>query len=87
MVEVLRNTWIHPSRDEIGSNMEKSTMTMDIREPDSFVPDGKGGRTPVWMCPKCTELKTLDEFGLRLRDDAYPGQNRVQKQSWCKDCR
>jgi len=54
-----------------------------LREPDGFADDGQ----PLWKCPECDQLKRLEDFGLRKRDDLYPGQEVYNKQSWCTTCR
>lgn len=62
-------------------------MPVVVPEPDNVSRDSRGGETPVWECPQCGELKPIEEFGWRKRDDIYPGQDVWHKQSWCRDCR
>ena len=62
-------------------------MPVILTEPDEVIRDPKGGETPLWRCPHCDELLTIDEFGWRKRDDIYPGQDVWHKQSWCRKCR
>jgi len=37
---------------------------------------------PVRKCPKCGEMKDLNDFGLRNK-----GEGVVANQSWCRGCR
>lgn len=62
-------------------------MLVRLPEPDGVIQDHKGGETPVWRCPECQELLTIDEFGWRKRDDIHQGQDVWHKQSWCRECR
>ena len=63
-------------------------MTDDIRKPDVVEKDKNGRDIPKWYCPgPCKRLLPLDAFGLRKRDDIYPGENVRHKQSWCAECR
>jgi len=61
-------------------------MPVVLPEPDGIKED-HGGRTPLWRCPHCKELKTIEEFGWRSRRDIYPDENVWHKQSWCTECR
>lgn len=39
-------------------------------------------------CPKCKELKALDEFGLRtMVGQGENGLDLLTNQSWCQECR
>ena len=39
-------------------------------------------------CPNCSEMKPLDEFGLRrMKGHGKEGQDLVTNQSWCRTCR
>lgn len=62
-------------------------MPVTLNEPDDIIHDAKGGETPVWKCPRCERLLKLEDFGLRKREDIYPGQGVWHKQSWCRKCR
>jgi len=62
-------------------------MPIVLTEPDGISQDSRGGETPVWKCPHCGKLLTIDGFGWRKRDDIYPGENVWHKQSWCRKCR
>ena len=62
-------------------------MPVKLPEPDGVIQDPRGGETPVWRCPECQELLTIDEFGWRKRDDIHPNQDIWHKQSWCRECR
>ena len=62
-------------------------MPVTLPEPDGIIQDSKGGETPVWCCPNCEELLTIDAFGWRKRGDIYPDQDVWHKQSWCRECR
>ena len=61
---------------------------MDVKLP---APDGmredERGTVPLWRCPNCGEMKTIEEFGWRYRKDAYLENDIWHKQSWCKVCR
>lgn len=61
-------------------------MPCVLPEPDE-VRRESGGEVPLWKCPNCGALKTIEEYGWRKRDDIYPDQDVWHKQSWCKDCR
>jgi hypothetical protein len=52
-------------------------------DPDQVTPEG----TALWRCPHCDQLKPIEEYGWRKRDDIYPGQDVYHKQSWCNACR
>lgn len=62
-------------------------MPIVLPEPHDIQQDPRGGQIPVWQCPNCDELKRIEEFGWRKRDDIYPDQDVWHKQSWCKECR
>ena len=51
------------------------------------VDEVRGGR-PFKRCPKCGEVKDLDEFGLRRKVGAgKDGRDVIAAQSWCHPCR
>lgn len=58
-------------------------MPLKLPEPDGVNSNGES----VWACPKCGQLKTLEEYGVRRREDLYPGKNISGKQSYCLTCR
>lgn len=62
-------------------------MPVDLPEPDGIIQDAGGDEVPVWQCPHCQEMKRIEDFGWRKRDDIYPGQDVWHKQSWRMDCR
>ncbi len=62
-------------------------MPVDLPEPNGIIQDARGGEVPVWQCPHCQQMKRIEDFGWRKRDDIHPGQNVWHKQSWCMDCR
>ena len=61
-------------------------MPVTLPEPDDMREEDHG-TIPLWRCPNCNELKTIEEFGWRYRRDIYPNQNVWHKQSWCRQCR
>lgn len=61
-------------------------MPVTLPEPDDIREDGRGV-VPLWRCPHCRDLKTIEEFGWRYRRDIYPDTNVWHKQSWCRECR
>jgi hypothetical protein len=58
-------------------------MKLRLRRHHSVNAEGKR----LWKCVHCGRLKTKEEFGLRRREDAYPGQDVYGLQSWCVKCR
>lgn len=62
-------------------------MPVVLPEPNGVIQDPRGGETPVWQCPHCGQLKGVEDFGWRKRDDIYPNQDVWHKQSWCRGCR
>ncbi len=58
-------------------------MPIQLPDPDATSPEG----TPLCTCSHCGQLKPLEEFGLRKRDDIRPGEDLYHKQSWCVACR
>lgn len=43
---------------------------------------------PYKRCPKCGEMKALDDFGLRRKvGAAKDGRDVIAAQSWCHPCR
>jgi hypothetical protein len=61
-------------------------MPVKLTEPHSKREHGNE-TIPLWRCPHCHALKTIQEFGFRFRRDAYKKVNMWQKQAWCTECR
>jgi hypothetical protein len=59
----------------------RSNMPVALPEPD-----GEREGIPLWLCPNCDQLKPLEDYGWKKRNDICPGQQVWFKQGWCNRC-
>src|SRR5207253_1744701 len=62
---------------------ENGGSNMPVALPE---PDGEREGIPLWLCPNCDQLKPLQDYGWKKRNDICPGQQVWFKQGWCNRC-
>jgi hypothetical protein len=76
------------TRDRFGlsyylQRCENGGSNMPVALPE---PDGEREGIPLWLCPNCDQLKPLQDYGWKKRNDICPGQQVWFKQGWCNRC-